>query len=46
MHEVFGPRDRELSSDRRDQVFDVPFGSDRRRLGVLDERVTEPFGDA
>src|SRR5208337_1836975 len=45
-HEGFGQRDRELSADRRDRVFDVSFGSDRRRLWVLDGRVTEPSGDA
>jgi hypothetical protein len=38
-----GQRDRELSSDRRDRVFDMPFGSDWRRLGVWDARIGETF---
>src|SRR5271165_5251959 len=39
-------RDRELSSDCRDRVFDMPFGSDRRRLGVWDGWIYEMFGAA
>src|SRR5271165_3258767 len=36
-------RDREASSDRGDRIFDVPFGSDWRRLGVWDARIAEAF---
>src|SRR5271157_5893624 len=39
-------RDRELSSDCRDRVFDMPFGSDRRRRGVWDGWIYEMFGAA
>src|SRR5208283_2394557 len=36
-------RDRELSSDRGDRIFDVPFGSDWRSLGVWDAGIGEAF---
>src|SRR5271165_3089331 len=39
-------RDRELSSDCRDRVFEMPFGSDRRRRGVWDGWICEMFGAA
>src|SRR5271170_5374431 len=41
--EVSGKGDCELSSDGRDRVFDVSFGSDRRRLGVWDAGIGETF---
>jgi hypothetical protein len=41
-----GQRDCELSSDCRDRVFDMSFGSDRRRLGVWDGWICEMFGAA
>src|SRR5271157_2911628 len=39
--EGFCERDGEAFSDRRDRVFDVAFGTDRRRLGVDNRRVGE-----
>ena len=39
--EGFCERDGEAFSDRRDRVFDVAFGADRRRLGVDNRRVGE-----
>ena len=39
--EGFCERDGEAFSDRRDRVFDVAFGTDRRRLGVNNRRVGE-----
>ena len=44
--EVSGQRDRQLSSDGRDRVLDVPLGSDRRRLGVVDGWKVEVFRGA
>ena len=42
-HEGSSQRDRELSSDCCDRVFDVPLGPDRRCLGVWDGRISETF---
>ena len=40
-HKCFCECDGEMFSDRRDRVFDVTFGSDRRRRGVGNLWVTE-----
>jgi len=42
-HEGSSQRDRELSSDRRDRIFDIPFESDWRRLGVWDASIGKTF---
>src|ERR1019366_9328954 len=42
-YEGSGQGDGELSSHRRDRVFDVSLGSDRRRLGVWDAWIGETF---
>jgi hypothetical protein len=46
VHKGSSQRERDLSSDCRDRVFGMLFGSDRRRLRVWDGRAREMFGAA